>query len=99
MAGSCHRTQAGTSDSSCTVVSVTPGLATLKDAAKDSSDGKYEEEVELHDVLTCDTWGSDSESALRLEGRDGMIEGRISFPLSRLHHPDSFRRYKSLAQP
>ena len=55
MAGRCHRTQAGTSDSSCTVVGVTAGLVTLKDAAKDSSDGKYEKEVELHDVLICDT--------------------------------------------
>jgi hypothetical protein len=60
VAGSCHRTQAGTSDSSCTVVGVTAWLAvTFKDAAKDSSDWKYEEEVELHNVLIYDTWGSD----------------------------------------
>jgi hypothetical protein len=60
MAGSCYRTQAGTSDSSCTVVGITAWLAvTFKDAAKDSSDWKYEEEVELHNVLICDTWGCD----------------------------------------
>jgi hypothetical protein len=64
MAGSCHRTQAGASDSSCTVVGVTAGLLvtrTLKDAAKNSSEGNYEEEVELHDVLICGAWGFEFE--------------------------------------
>lgn len=53
MAGSCDRTQAGSSDSSCTVVGITPRLAVaLKDATKNSSDWNDEEEVELH-VEVC----------------------------------------------